>query len=266
MGSSLDCPGPITKTVEDAALLLHIIAGQDKYDATSDPRPVEDYSAFLQKGIQGMKIGILYSDLAELKSVQPFYEKAYKILEENGAHIEPVQALDPHYAIATYAVLQRGEVSSNLARYDGIRYGNDRSAFGAEAKRRIMIGTYTLSKGYAEKYYLKAQQVRALYMRDFAELFEKYDLLVSPVSPGYALPLGESEKYPYFGELMDMLLEPSSITGLPGISVPCHFDAETGLPLGLNIMANHFQEGKILQAAAVYETAAGWNEWLKEQA
>lgn len=265
MASSMDCPGPMTKTVEDAALLLELLAGQDKYDGTTTPRPVEKYSEYLDKGVKGMKIGILYSDLEELKSVQPQYEKAYKQLEALGATVEPVKALDPHYAIATYAVLQRGEVSSNLARYDGIRYGNDRSAFGAEAKRRIMIGTYTLSKGYADKHYVKAQQVRALYMQDFAQLFEKYDLLVSPVSPGYALPLGESEKYPFFGELMDMLLEPSSITGLPGISVPCHFDSETGLPLGLNIMAPHFQEGRMIQAASAYESAAGWNTWLKEQ-
>lgn len=265
MASSMDSPGPMTKTVEDAALLLELMAGQDKYDGTTDPRPVEKYTSFLNKGVKGMRIGILYSELEELKAVQPQYEKAYKQLEALGATVEPVQALDPHYAIATYAVLQRGEVSSNLARYDGIRYGNDRSTFGAEAKRRIMIGTYTLSKGYSDKHYLKAQQVRALYMQNFAQLYEKYDLLVSPVSPGYALPLGESEKYPFFGELMDMLLEPSSITGLPGISVPCHFDSATGLPLGLNIMAPHFQEGRMIQAAAAYESAAGWNEWLKEQ-
>lgn len=265
MASSMDSPGPMTKTVEDAALLLEIIAGHDKYDGTTDIRPVEKYSEAIGKGIKGMKIGILYSDLEELKAVQPQYEKAYKQLEALGAILELVQSLDPHYAIATYAVLQRGEVSSNLARYDGIRYGHDRSAFGAEAKRRIMIGTYTLSKGYSDKYYMKAQQVRALYMQDFARLFETYDLLVSPVSPGYALPLGESEKYPFFGELMDMLLEPSSITGLPGVSVPCYFDSETGLPLGLNIMAPHFQESRLIQAASAYESAAGWNTWLKEQ-
>jgi aspartyl-tRNA(Asn)/glutamyl-tRNA(Gln) amidotransferase subunit A len=266
MASSMDSPGPMTKTVEDAALLLEMISGQDPYDGTTDPRPVETYSAAVGKDIKGMKIGILYSDLEELKNVQPYYEKAYKQLEELGAIVEPVSSLDPHYAIATYAVLQRGEVSSNLARYDGIRYGNDRSTFGTEAKRRIMIGTYTLSKGYADKHYVKAQQVRALYMKDFARLFEQYDLLVSPVSPGYALPLGESEKYPYFGELMDMLLEPSSITGLPGISVPCYFDSQTGLPLGLNIMAPHFEESRMIQAASAYESAAGWNTWLKEQA
>lgn len=264
MASSLDCPGPIAKTVEDAAFLLPIIAGQDPHDGTTSPTPVEEYVQYLEKPITGLKIGAIYFDVDGLDPrVKAQYEAELKVFERLGATVEYVSALDPHYAIGAYAVLQRGEVSSNLARFDGIRYGHDRSVFGAEAKRRIMIGTYTLSAGYAEKYYLKAQQVRTLYIRNFAELFKKYDVLVAPSAPGFALPLGESEKYPYFGELMDMYLEPSSIAGLPGISVPCYVDPETKLPLGLNIMAPFFGEGRILQVAQAYERATDWNPWVK---
>ncbi len=265
MGSSLDSPGPMTKTVEDAAILLNYMAGPDIYDGTTSDREVPDYTQFLDQEIKGLKIGIMYSDLKELKDVWPKYQPALKVLEELGAMVEPVQAMDPSYAIPLYAVIQRGEVSSNLARYDGLRYGHDRSHMGEEAKRRIMIGTYTLSKGYAAKIYVQAQKVRTLFKQDFAKLFAQYDLLVAPTSPGYALKLGESSKYPYFGELMDMLLEPSSMTGLPGINVPVHFDAETNLPLGLNIMAPAFEEGRLIQVADAFEKAAGMNQWLKGQ-
>jgi aspartyl-tRNA(Asn)/glutamyl-tRNA(Gln) amidotransferase subunit A len=265
MGSSLDCPGPMTKTVEDSAILLNYMAGADRYDGTTSEREVPDYTQFLDQDIKGMKIGVMYSDLAELKTIWPKYQAAFKILEELGAIVEPVQAMDPKYAIPLYAVIQRGEVSSNLARYDGLRYGQDRSHMGAEAKRRIMIGTYTLSKGYAAKIYVQAQKVRTLFKQDFARLFTQYDLLVAPTSPGYALKLGESAKYPYFGELMDMLLEPSSMTGLPGINVPIYFDPQTNLPLGMNLMAPAFEEGRLIQVADAFEKAAGVNEWLKGQ-
>lgn len=265
MGSSLDSPGPMTKTVADAALLLNLMAGQDPYDSTSRPDAVEDYTTYLGKEITGLKIGVMYSDLEELKAIQQQYQQAYHILEDLGAVVEPVKAMDPRYAIPLYAVIQRGEVSSNLARYDGIRYGHDRSAMGAEAKRRIMIGTYTLSKGYASKVYVKAQKVRTLFIQDFARLFSQYDLLVAPTSPGYALQLGESAKYPYFGELMDMLLEPSSMAGLPGINVPIYFHPDTGLPLGMNLMGPALSEGKLIQVADAFERAAGINEWLKGQ-
>lgn len=262
MGSSLDCPGPMTKTVEDAAIMLPIIAGQDPYDGTTSPTPVEDYQSYLGKSIKGMKIGAIYFDVEGLDpAIKAKYETELKVLESLGATVEYVKALDPHYAIGAYAVLQRGEVSSNLARYDGNRYGKDRSAFGAEAKRRIMIGTYTLSKGYADQFYVKAQQVRTLYIQDFQSLFAKFDVLVAPSAPGYALPLGESAKYPFFGELMDMYLEPSSIAGFPGISVPCYRDGVTNLPLGLNIMAPFFQEGRMIQVAHAYEQATEWNPW-----
>jgi aspartyl-tRNA(Asn)/glutamyl-tRNA(Gln) amidotransferase subunit A len=154
-------------------------------------------------------------------------------------------------------------VSSNLARYDGIRYGHDRSNFGAEAKRRIMLGTFTLSKGYADKYYVKAQQVRSLYIKNFQQLFSTFDVLISPTSPGFALKLGASMNSPMFGELEDMLLEPSSIAGLPGINVPCFHDEKTNLYLGLNIIANQWEEEKVIRVADAFEKNTKWNLWRK---
>jgi aspartyl-tRNA(Asn)/glutamyl-tRNA(Gln) amidotransferase subunit A len=276
MGSSLDCPGPIGKTVEDTAILLNHIAGKDPRDATTSDRKVPDFTAVLQKGVKGMKIGICYIDHPKMKGT--IVEKAIKdaglLYEEQGAHLSEVKIsetlkddtiLTPDYAIGVYTVVQRGEVSSNLARYDGIRYGNGRDAFGAEAKRRIMLGTYTLSKGYADKYYIRAQQVRSLYIQNFAQLFIKYDILISPTSPGYALKLGASADNPMFGELEDMLLEPSSVSGMPGINVPCYHDEKSNLYLGLNIIAAQWQEEKVLQAAYAFEQNTKWNSWLNKK-
>lgn len=272
MGSSLDSPGPMTKTVADAAFLLEHMAGHDTYDATTSNVPVDAYSSTLRKGVKGLKIGIVYIDHPQLvgsKAAECVIE-AGKLFAKYGAeveiislseHVEKGKILTPQHAIAVYTVLQRSEVSSNLARYDGIRYGHGREAMGGEAKRRIMLGTYTLSKGYADKYYTHAQQVRTLYVRNFQELFSKYDLLISTPSPGYALPIGESAKSPMFGELVDMLNEPSSLAGLPAISVPCYHDEKTNLYLGLCIMGNHFQEEKLLQAAYLYEQQTKWNSW-----
>jgi len=148
-----------------------------------------------------------------------------------------------------------------LGRYDGIRYGNDRSFFGAEAKRRIMLGTYTLSKGYSDQYYNTAQKVRSLYIQDYNKLFETYDVLISLTSPGYAKKIGATEGEAMFGELEDMLLEPSSISGLPGISVPCYRDPETNLFLGMNIVAPMWKEETVIQVADAYEKATNWNTW-----
>jgi len=272
MGSSLDCPGPLTKTVEDAAILLNSYAGHDKYDATTSPRSVPDFTSHLHTGVKGLKIGITYLDHPQMKGM--LTEKALldagKIFEKLGAHVElvpisdtpqPNTILKPDYAIGVYTVCQRAEVSSNLSRFDGIRFGNDRSFFGDEAKRRIMLGTYTLSKGYADKYYVKSQQVRSLFIQNFAQLFTKYDVLISPTSPGFALELGASANDPMFGELQDMLLEPSSISGLPGINVPCHHDEQTNLYLGMSIIADQWQEEKVIQVAQAYEEHTQWNSW-----
>ncbi len=263
MGSSLDCPGPMTKTVEDGALLLNILSGKDPFDATTSPRETEDFRALLGKSIRSMKIGVIYMDIPGLDDVREKYEKAFEVLRSLGAEVEITQAMSPEYAIGLYAVIQRSEVSSNLARYDGIRYGKDRSFFGKEAKRRIMMGTYILSKGVSAKHYQKAQRVRTLYIEDFARLFAQYDVLVAPTAPGFALKVGESEKHPFFGEMVDMLIEPCSTAGLPGVSVPCYTDPETNLSLGLHVMSPAWQEAKALQVAHAYEQATDWNTWAK---
>jgi aspartyl-tRNA(Asn)/glutamyl-tRNA(Gln) amidotransferase subunit A len=264
MASSTDSPGPITKTVADSALLLNYIAGHDIYDGTSSTLSVPDFTARLGTSIKGLKVGVLYLDVLGLESIKPIYEEQLKVLTELGAKVEMVDALDPHYAISVYTVVQRGEVSSNLARYDGIRYGLDRSHFGDEAKRRIMLGTHTLSKGYSDQYYNLAQKVRNLFIKDYEQLFAKYDVLVSPSSPGFAKKVGASEGAAMFGELEDMLLEPSSITGLPGINVPCYRDDKTNLFLGLNIMAPMWREDLCIQVGDAFEQATSWNTW-KEQ-
>lgn len=261
MASSTDSPGPMTKTVEDAAIILNHMAGKDANDGTTSTTDVPDFTQALGKSIKGLKVGVLYQDIEGMQTVAPHIETAAKELEKLGATVENVQAMDPHYAISVYTVVQRGEVSSNLARFDGIRYGNDRSHFGAEAKRRIMLGTYTLSKGYADQYYNTAQKVRTLFIQDYQKLFETYDVLISATSPSYAKKIGATDNEAMFGELEDMLLEPSSITGLPGISVPCYKDETTGLFIGLNIMAPMWREDLVISVADAYEKATKWNSW-----
>ncbi len=264
MGSSLDSPGPITKTVEDSAILLNIIAGKDKKDATTSEKEVPDYTLALKKDIKNFKIGIVYIDHPQIKSTLAAQKtlEAGKLFEKLGAKVDLIptsknlekdKVLSHEHAIAVYTIVQRAEVSSNLARYDGIRYGNPRNYFSHEAKNRMMLGTFTLSKGYADKYYLYAQKVRALYVKNFKQLFSKYDLLISPASPSFALPLGASSGNPMFGELQDMLVEPSALAGICGISVPMYKDEKTNLYLGLNIMADYFQEEKIITAGNIYE-------------
>lgn len=261
MASSTDSPGPITKTVEDGALLLNYIAGHDPYDGTTSSQAVPDFTQSIGKSIKGLKIGVQYLDLKGLEDIKPFYEKQLSVFSELGAEVELVDALDPHYAISVYTVVQRAEVSSNLARYDGIRYGHDRSYFGDEAKRRIMLGTHTLSKGYADQYYNLAQKVRNLFIQDYHRLFAKYDVLISPSSPGFAKKIGATEGEAMFGELEDMLLEPSSIAGFPGVGVPCYHDPKTNLFLGLNIMAPMWREDLCIQVADAFEKATNWNTW-----
>lgn len=277
MASSTDSPGPIGKTVEDCAILLQHMAGQDPYDATTLPKPVPDYTKHLKQGVKGMRIGICYMDHPQLKGtdIDRAVSEAGKVFERLGASVDCVplsktvekgKILTPDYAIGVYTVVQRAEVSSNLARYDGVRYGHKRSSFSHEALNRIMLGAFTLSKGYADKYYVRAQQVRSLYRKNFEELFGMYDVLIASPSPGYALPAGASSGDPLFGELQDMLVEPSSLVGNTGISVPCFVDAKTNLPLGLNIMGDQWQEEKVLRAAYAFEQATDWNPWTKGDA
>ena len=261
MASSTDSPGTIAKTVEDAALLLNHLAGHDPNDATTSSQKVPDFTAVLNKSIKGIKIGVIYQDIPGLEMVNEKLNKQLKVLKELGAQLETSRALDPKYAIGVYTVVQRAEVSSNLARYDGIRYGHDRSYFQAEAKRRQMLGTYTLSKGYAEKYYELAQKVRTLFLEDNNQLFKKYDVLISATSPGFAKKIGATEGSAMFGELEDMLAEASSVTGLPAISVPYYRDPKTNLFLGMNIMAPMWEEQRVIQVADAFEKNTNWNTW-----
>jgi len=254
MKSSTDSPGPICKTVDDAALVLSLVSGHDPHDATS----IEEKSWIKPSpltSLKGLKIGIpiAYFPKETQLDVKNSVMSAVDILKKLGAQIiELPDVLDPKYSIAVYTILQRSEVSSNLNRFDGIRFGNDRSFFGQEAKRRIMLGTYSLSAGYYDAYYTKAQKVRTLICQDFDKQFSKVDAIVGPVSPCTALPLGASEGQAMFGELQDMLLEPSSIAGLPGISVPCGFDKD-GLPIGLDIMCPQKREDLVYQLAKIFE-------------
>jgi aspartyl-tRNA(Asn)/glutamyl-tRNA(Gln) amidotransferase subunit A len=254
MKSSTDSPGPITKTVDDAATLLEIMSGHDVHDATS----IEEKNwqrPQIKNDLKNIKIGIPLSYFP--KEIQPEVKQA--ILESSetfkklGAEIiELSDVLDPKYSIAVYTILQRSEVSSNLARFDGIRYGHDRTFFGTEAKRRIMLGTYSLSSGYYDAYYLKAQKVRTLICNDFDNQFSKVDAIIGPVSPTTALKIGASEGQAMFGELQDMLVEPSSIAGLPGISIPCGFD-KNNLPIGLQIICPQKREDLVYQIAKIFE-------------
>lgn len=253
MASSTDSPGPITKNVEDAALMLNYLAGHDDKDATSSQKKVPNYLNYLKKSLKGMKIGLMYFDFKGLEKIKKYYQKSFALLEKLGAEIEFTPYLNPEYAISAYTILQRAEVSSNLARLDGVRYGKNRDAFGLEAQKRIMLGTFALSKGYSDKYYHLAQKIRTLFIKDYQKLFKKYDVLISPTSPGFAKKIGASTDSAMFGELEDMLLEPSSISGLPGISIPCYQDSKTNLTLGLNIVGDFFREDLILKTAFAFE-------------
>lgn len=252
MGSSLDCPGPITSSVQDSALLLQVIAGKDKYDATTAPNEVPDYLKSLKKR-KKLTIGVSNSYFEGVENeVKLRVWEAIKILEKMGHMVKKIELMSPKYAISVYTIIQRAEVSSNLARYDGIRYGNERSHFGEEAKRRIMLGTYTLSHGYYDAFYKKAQKVRTLVIEDYKQAFKEVDVIVSPTTPTTALKIGEFEKYPFFGEIMDMLNEPAAIAGIPAINIPVGLDKKK-LPVGMQIMGNYFQEEEILNLAHYFE-------------
>ncbi len=251
MASSTDSPGPLTKTVEDAAIVLEIIAGKDALDATSSPLDIEQYSAYAKvNDLKGLRIGkpASYFSLDLEPGVRDHAEKSLDVLKSLGAEIIEMDLLDPKYSIAVYTILQRSEVSSNLARFDGIRYGHDRDAFGTEARKRMMLGAYALSAGYYDAYYSKAQKVRTLIVDDFNEAFKEVDLIFGPTMPCVALDLGESERSSMFGEMMDVLAEPSSIAGLPGISINSGFSNK--MPVGVQLIGPQFSEGQIIKAAS----------------
>ncbi len=264
MGSSLDSPGPITKTVEDSALILQILAGKDELDATTSPQLVGDYSKNLDKSIKDLRIGISseYFIKGIDKEVEEAVKKAVLKLLELGAKQEDIKLFDPKYAIDVYTIIQRSEVSSNLARYDGIRFGSGREKFMEEAKRRIMFGTYALSSGYYDQYYNKAQKVRTVIINDFKKAFEKVDVIIAPTSPSLALPVGATKDLSMFGEIADVLVEPSSIAGLAGINIPVGFSTSK-LPIGMQIIGPQFSEELILSVANQYEQASQNEDWRR---
>ncbi|MGB9073093.1 MAG: Asp-tRNA(Asn)/Glu-tRNA(Gln) amidotransferase subunit GatA [Terriglobales bacterium] len=269
--SSLDHIGPFAKTVREAALVLRTIAGRDPMDSTSADVPVPDYVAELEKPVQGLKIGIAREYFGEGldPEVRAAVEAAIQKLAELGCEVVPVSLPHTEYAIPTYYIVATAEASSNLARYDGVRYGyrapNPRSlsdmyrrsrdgGFGMEVKRRIMLGTYALSAGYYDAYYLKAQKVRTLLTRDFDEAFKKVDVIAAPTSPTPAFRLGEKVNDPLAMYLADIYTVTANLAGIPGISVPCGENHEK-LPIGLQLFARHFDEATLLRAAHAYEAA-----------
>ncbi len=251
MGSSWDCPGPITTTVKDAAYLLDVLAGHDPYDATTSASAADNYEQQITAG-SPLTIGVAESYFENLDAAYaaPIRE-AIAQLEKMGHTVKPVKLLSPDYAISVYTILQRAEVSSNLGRYDGVRYGADRSAMGVEAKRRIMLGTYTLSHGYYDAYYKKAEKARQLIIADFERAFTECDVIVAPTTPCVATAIGDMEKYPFFGELMDQMNEPAAAAGIPAINVPVGL--HEGLPVGMQMMGPRLAELRLLQVAHAFE-------------
>src|SRR5437899_156509 len=269
--SSLDHIGPLTKTVKDAAIVLRTIAGRVPMDSTSADLPVPDYVAELQKPVQGLKIGVAKEYLGEGldPEVRNAVEAAIQKLESLGCKIIEISLPHTKYAIPTYYVVATAEASSNLARFDGVRYGyrardvrtlsvmyrrTRDQGFGAEVKRRIMLGTYALSAGYYDAYYLKAQKVRTLIATDFEEAFSKVDAIVTPTCPTAAFKLGEKSENPLAMYLADIYTVTADLAGIPGISIPCGQTREN-LPIGLQILGRHFDEATVLRVAHAYEQA-----------
>jgi aspartyl-tRNA(Asn)/glutamyl-tRNA(Gln) amidotransferase subunit A len=273
--SSLDQVGPFARTVRDCALVLATIAGHDPRDSTSVDRPVPDFAAALAAGAPGLRIGVPREYFID--GMQPDVERAVRAavdtLKGGGASVREVSLPHSEYAVACYYILATAEASSNLARYDGVRYGTraggdagllemykrTRAAgFGPEVKRRIMLGTYALSAGYYDAYYLKAQKVRTLIRRDFERVFAEVDVLATPVAPTTAFRLGEKTADPLQMYLVDVFTIPVSLAGLPTICVPCGHDAQ-GLPIGLQIVGPPFGEEAVLRAAQAFESATDWH-------
>ena len=272
--SSLDQIGPITKDVRDAALLLNLISGHDARDSTSVVRDVPDYAQALTTDVKGLKLGVPKEYFAQGVSsdVAEAVRAAIAVLVSHGAIAEEISLPHSEYALPTYYILAPAEASSNLARYDGVRYGHRTAratnavdlfeksreeGFGPEVKQRIMIGTYALSAGYYDAFYLKAQKVRTLIKRDFDRAFEKYDLIIAPTAPTVAFRQGEVSD-PLAMKLNDVLTIPANMAGIPAISLPCGF--AHGLPIGLQLMAPAFGEETLLRAAYAYEQATDWHK------
>ena len=275
--SSLDQIGPLTKTVADAATMLQVIAGHDPRDSTSAPDPVPNYAAALEQPVRGLKIGLPKEYFiggldAEVESA---VRAAARQLESLGAQLVDISLPHTSYAIATYYIIATAEASANLARFDGIRYGARQEApdpielyrrtrgagFGAEVKRRIILGTYVLSSGYYDAYYLRALKVRTLIRQDFLRAFETVDLILTPTMPAPAFALGQVADDPIQMYLSDIFTTSCNLAGICGLSVPCGFTAGTPrLPVGLQLLGKPLGEETILRAARAYEQAAGWGQ------
>jgi aspartyl-tRNA(Asn)/glutamyl-tRNA(Gln) amidotransferase subunit A len=256
MASSTDSPGPMTKDAKDARVIFDIIRGRDPHDATSvdfTPRQIKD----LSQTTIGVPKEYFLPEIEE--EVKQKVLEAIKIYEGLGLKTVEVSLLDPRISISVYTIVQRSEVSSNLGRYDGIRYGNDRTSFGDEAKRRIMLGTYTLSSGYYDAYYLRAEKVRTLILKDFDRVFKEVDVLMAPTAPSVALPIGATKDASMFGELADILVEASSLAGLPGINLNVGFSKEN-LPVGMQIIGPKFSEYQLLDLAEKYQEVTNWHK------
>jgi len=272
--SSMDQVGPITKDVRDAALLLQALAGHDPADSTSSNRYVPVYSEALSSGVKGLRIGVPKEYF--VSGMQPEVENAVRAairqLEKDGAKIDEISLPHTEYAVAVYYIVATAEASSNLARYDGMRFGHRAEArdltetymisrdegFGPEVKRRIMLGTYVLSHGYYDAYYLKAQRVRTLIKKDFDEAFKRCDIIVTPTAPTTAFNVGEKTQDPLQMYLSDIYTISINLAGLPALSLPCGFDGDN-MPIGLQIIGKHFDEPTVLRAAHAYEQATQWH-------
>ncbi len=271
--SSLDRIGPFATNVADTAAIMSVIAGHDENDATSAAVPSADYAAGIEQAVQGLRIGVPEEYFAEGidSQVKEKVLAGIALLEKLGCLRVSLKMPHTEYAIATYYIVATAEASSNLARYDGVRYGlrvpgatlidmyrkTRERGFGAEVKRRLMLGTYALSSGYYDAYYLRAQKVRALIARDFSEAFQRVDAIVTPTAPTPAFKLGEKTSDPLQMYLADIYTVTGSLAGIPGISVPCGVTKEK-LPIGLQILGPHFSEARILQLARAFEKAGGF--------
>jgi aspartyl-tRNA(Asn)/glutamyl-tRNA(Gln) amidotransferase subunit A len=271
--SSLDQAGPLTRTVSDAALMLNSMAGYDVKDSTSANISMPDLMTYLDNSIKGKKIGIPkeYTQDGISQDIMKFYESSINWLKDSGAEIVPVSLPHTKYALPVYYIIAPAEASSNLARYDGVRYGARNEAatldemyeltrgngFGDEVKRRIMIGTYVLSSGYYDAYYLKAQKVRRLIKEDFENVFKNVDYLLTPSTPTTAFELGQKQD-PLTMYLNDIFTVPASLAGVPGISIPVGLDS-SGLPVGVQLIANSFDEPGLINVARTLEKCADFN-------
>ncbi len=274
--SSLDQIGPFTKDIRDASTILSVISGRDERDSTSVPEPVPDYTAALTGNIKGLKIGLPkeYFIGGLDKEVTDAVNAAVKQLEKLGAEIVEISLPHTDYAVAVYYIIATAEASANLARFDGIRYGlrvdgadpielysKTRGAgFGPEVKRRIILGTYVLSSGYYDAYYLRAQKVRTLIRQDFLKAFEKVDLVVTPTTPTPAFKAGEKSDDPMQMYLSDIFTISCNLAGIPGVSLPCGFSTNPKLPIGLQLLGKPFGEETLLRAAHAYEQSTAWHK------